>query len=167
MRRVKNQHPHYKFFNSKSCQTQEIITNVRNIRKSKNISSKQKISLYKKAKQGDAENNFDEVIIKLCNLEEFNLTDKKIDSAISFVVNQFEFFVPISSGIIDIAAESGRLLKDLEYHREFLNSVQKKLINERFIANAKPEVISIEKKKQADAEAKIQALEGQLAALKH
>ena len=67
---------------------------------------------------------------------------------------------------INIGEEKERLTKELDYNKGFLQSVQKKLTNERFVQNAKPEVLDIEKKKQADAEAKIKAIEEQLASLK-
>lgn len=142
----------------------EIITHVRNVRKQKNIPPKEKISLYLKSSSGKIENTFDSVIIKLCNLDSFNLTDKKIDNAISFMVKQFEFYIPFSAGI-DLVAERDRLLKELDYNKGFLKSVQAKLANQRFVANAKPEVIANENKKQEDALLKIKAIEEQLASL--
>ena len=58
------------------------------------------------------------------------------------------------------------MIKELEYNKGFLNSVEKKLSNERFVQNAKPEILEIERKKKADAEAKIKMLEESLAAMK-
>ena len=139
----------------------ETITNVRNIRKSKNISPKEKLSLYLKGEKNNKSDLFDEIIIKLANLDSFQLTDKKMENTTSFIVNQFEFFVPFSASI-DLEAEKERIDKELEYNKGFLLSVQKKLANERFVSNAKPEVVDSERKKQADAEAKIKALEEQL-----
>ena len=75
-----------------------------------------------------------------------------------------EFFVPVS-GKIDVEAEKNKLEEELKYTKGFLASVQKKLSNERFVNNAPEQVVAIEKKKQADAEAKIAALEASLAAL--
>ncbi|MFN7330230.1 MAG: hypothetical protein ACK5UP_12070, partial [Bacteroidota bacterium] len=69
-----------------------------------------------------------------------------------------EFFVPME-GKLDVAKERELMIKELEYQKGFLASVEKKLSNEKFVANAKPEVIEIERKKKADAEAKIKALE--------
>ena len=143
----------------------ETITQVRNIRKSKNISPKEKLSLYLKSKPEDKENTFDEIIIKLCNLSAFELTSDKLENSISFMVKQFEFYIPFSFNI-DVDAEKDRLAKDLEYNKGFLKSVEIKLANEKFVANAKPELLANEKKKQTDAEAKIRAIEEQLASLK-
>lgn len=143
----------------------ETIIAVRNFRKEKNISPKEKVTLYLKSLPENKENLFDDIIIKMCNLDAFNLTDKKIDGAYTFLVNLFEYYIPLSKNM-NVAEEKERLLKELDYQKGFLQSVQKKLANERFVQNAKPEVIDIEKKKQADAEAKIKALEEQLASLR-
>ena len=143
----------------------EIITNVRNTRKQKNISPKEKISLAYKLSSTESLKEFNDIIIKLCNLDKLEQTEKKIDNAVSFMVKQSEFYIPFSANI-DMAAERERLLKDLDYNKGFLKSVQSKLANERFVASAKPEIIANEKKKQADAEAKIKAIEEQLAGMK-
>ena len=142
----------------------EIITNVRNIRKQKNISPKEKIQLFEKMNQGSPFKTFDSIIVKLCNLSGLEYVDQKVDGAIPFVMKHAEFFIPFSQNI-DVAAEKERLAKELEYNKGFLKSVEIKLSNEKFIANAKPELIANEKKKQADAEAKIKAIEEQLAGL--
>ena len=100
----------------------------------------------------------------MCNLSSFNYTNEKIDNSLSFIVRTMEFFIPLSQNI-NVAEEKDRLKKDLEYNKGFLVSVQKKLSNERFVSNAKPEVLEIEKKKLSDTEAKIKAIEEQLASL--
>ena len=107
---------------------------------------------------------FNDLVCKLGNLDQMNSTDVKIDNAIPFIVKQYEFYVPLTAAI-DLDAEKERLMNELEYNKGFLKSVQAKLANERFVSNAKPEVVEIEKKKQADAEAKIKAIEEQLANL--
>ncbi len=142
----------------------EVITNVRNLRKQKNISPKEKIQLFEKVNQGEAKQLFDPIIVKLCNLNGLEYIDKKLDGAFSFVLKHAEFFVPLSKNI-DVAAEKDRLAKELEYNKGFLKSVEIKLANEKFIANAKPELVANERKKQADAEAKIKAIEEQLTGL--
>ncbi len=142
----------------------EVVTNIRNTRKSKNISPKEKLSLYLKSKPESADKNWNEVIAKLGNLNEFSFTDEKIDKAISFRVKNFEFYIPYTLQI-DAEAERERITKELEYSKGFLKSVQAKLSNERFVANAKPELVETEKKKLSDAEAKIKVLEESLAAL--
>ena len=142
----------------------EVITNIRNIRKQKNLSPKEKLQLFEKVNQGDIVKTYDTIIIKLCNLSSFEYVTTKVDGAISFLLKHAEFYVPLLQNI-DVDAEKERLQKDLEYNIGFLKSVQTKLANEKFVANAKPEMVANEQKKQADAEAKIKAIEEQLAGL--
>ena len=142
----------------------EIIQQLRNIRKQKNISPKESLELYIRAEK-TFDKSFNDIIIRLSNLSLFKTTNNKPENSLSFLVNQFEFYLPVSE-TIDTDAEKLRLKKDLEYNKGFLNSVQSKLANERFVSNAKPEVIENEKKKKADAEAKIRSLEEQLLAMK-
>ena len=140
----------------------EITGQIRNFRNSKNISPKEKIEL---AVKGEADLFYPAIIIKLANISELSFISEKPENAFTFVVNKLELFIP-TTGKINIAEEKERLSKDLEYNKGFLLSVQKKLANERFVQNAKPEILEIEKKKQADAEAKIKAIQEQLSSLK-
>ena len=110
-------------------------------------------------------NKFGPLIKKLANVSEITFTDEKINNAISFLIKSDEFFVTLSEEL-DIDAEIEKLQKDLDYQNGFKQSVLKKLDNEKFVANAKPEVIENEKKKLADAEAKIGALTMQLNGLR-
>jgi valyl-tRNA synthetase len=143
----------------------DIVQQVRNIRQQKNISPKEQLELY--FRHGDkVDHTFDNIIRKLSNLKNYGAAEMKPENSSGFLVKQFEFFVPLG-GSIDIDSERERLTKELEYNRGFLKSVQSKLSNERFILNAKPEVVANEKKKQADAEAKIKAIEEQLQSLKN
>ena len=142
----------------------EIIQQLRNIRKQKNISPKESLKLFIRTEK-TFDQSFRDIIIRLANLSHFSSTDQKPENALSFLIRQFEFYLPVSEAI-DTDAEKERLKKELEYNKGFLNSVQSKLANERFVSNAKPEVIENEKKKQADAEAKIKAIEEQLQGMK-
>ena len=94
-------------------------------------------------------------------MNELKEVNDKVDNAASFLLKTYEFFIPIGDKI-DKEAEKERLAKDLEYTKGFLESVMKKLSNEKFVANAKPEVIDIERKKQQDAETKIRVIEEQI-----
>jgi valyl-tRNA synthetase len=140
----------------------QVVTEVRTIRKQKNIPAKEKISLL--VKSASAHSLFNPVISKLCNLTEIKETQEKVDNSVSFLVGQDEYFIPFGSSI-DVGAERQRLEEELEYNKGFLESVQKKLSNERFVQSAKPEVVENEKKKQSDAEAKIRAIEERLDSL--
>jgi len=140
-----------------------VIINVRNIRQQKKISPKEALTLF--AKSGSqAKNRFDEIIMRLSNLSAYSETKDKIDNTLTFMIQQHEFYIPMSSAI-DADAERIRLKEELEYNRGFLASVQKKLANERFVSNAKPEVVDIERKKESDALAKIKSIESQLSGL--
>lgn len=143
----------------------EVITNIRNLRKQKNISPKEQLKVFEKVNQGDIIKTYDGIMMKLCNLSSFEYVDEKVENAFSFVLKHAEYYIPLTQNI-DIGAEKERLTKDLDYNKGFLKSVQIKLTNEKFVANAKPELIANERKKQADAEAKIKAIEEQLATLK-
>ena len=141
----------------------EIVTTIRNIRQQKQISPKEKLELIEKS---NAQHSyFDETVKKLANLSALKYTTEKPDQAFSFMIKSTEFFVPLADNI-DPEEEKIRLSKELEYNKGFLKSVEIKLANEKFVANAKPELIALERKKQADAEAKIKAIEDQLASLK-
>jgi valyl-tRNA synthetase len=140
---------------------QEAITAIRNIRKEKNISPKEPLSLYIRKSNEAWDSRFDSIIIRLGNLNELKEVNDKVDNAASFLLKTYEFFIPIGDKI-DKEAEKERLTKDLEYTKGFLESVMKKLSNEKFVSNAKPEVIGIERKKQQDAETKIRVIEEQI-----
>lgn len=141
----------------------EMISQVRNMRKQKNISPKEKLKLYFRS-SAKSDPVFHGIIMKLANLEELEQVKDTVDNSINFLIGNVECFLPLGAEI-DAEAEKERLRKELDYNLGFLKSVQAKLSNERFVANAKPEVVAIEKKKQADAEAKIKTIEAQLANL--
>ena len=139
----------------------EIIVGVRGVRTAKNIANKDVLSLNV---LGEYNSNEFSVIKKLANLDAINVTSEKDATAASFMVGTTEFNVPLTNNI-DIEAELAKLNKDLEYQRGFLASVQKKLSNERFVNNAPAAVVEGERRKLADAETKIKALEESIAAL--
>lgn len=140
----------------------EIISGIRTIRLQKNIPNKDSLELEVVGAFGSA---LSSVILKIGNISEIKQVEEKDPTAVSFLVGTTEFSVPLGNNI-DIEAELARLEADLKYQQGFLNSVMKKLSNEKFVANAKPEVVDSERKKQADAESKIKTLEESIAALK-
>lgn len=148
----------------KSSIAQEIITQVRNVRSSKGLSPKEPFKLNMDPAIDVGIKNFQPIIEKLGNLSEVQITKDKEGSGTSFLVGSLEFFIPFDT-TIDPEKEKASLLKDLEYQRGFLNSVSKKLENERFVNSAPAHVLEMERKKKADAEAKIKALEESLARL--
>ncbi|MBT8210929.1 MAG: valine--tRNA ligase [Eudoraea sp.] len=141
----------------------EVISGVRTIRKEKNIPLKESLELFFiDAEQ--AGHAWDPVISKLTNISEIRKIDKKVDGALSFRVKSNEYFIPIT-GHVDVTAEIQKIQEELNYTRGFLASVEKKLANERFVNNAPEQVVALEKKKAADAKAKIQTLEKSLGSL--
>jgi valyl-tRNA synthetase len=141
----------------------EVIQQVRNIRNQKGLSPKEKLQLMIKV---DAKRNqlFDAIIKKSANLSVIEPVDDKPQAALNFMIGTIEYFVPLAQSI-DISAEKVKYAEELNYLNGFLESVSKKLGNEKFVANAKPEVIANERKKMEDAQTKIKMIEEQLASL--
>ena len=141
----------------------EVISGIRNIRKQKNIAFKDAIgfSVINNEKESTI---FNGVIAKLGNLESIETTFEAIEGALTFRVKSNEYFIPMA-GAIDVEAEIEKLTEELNYTEGFLKSVQKKLSNERFVAGAPKQVVASEKKKEADALAKIETLKASLASM--
>ncbi len=144
--------------------TIEVISGIRTIRKDKNIPFKDAIDL-KVVNNEKVSSHFDSVIMKLGNIVALEYVSDKVEGALSYRVKSNEYFIPIT-GNIDIEAEIAKLSEELTYTKGFLKSVQVKLSNEKFVANAKPEIIENERKKEADALAKIETIEQSIAGLK-
>jgi valyl-tRNA synthetase len=142
----------------------EVIAGIRTIRKSKNISFKDTINLAIINNEKVA-STFDAVIVKMGNVESLTYVEEAIAGALSFRVKSNEYFIPIS-GVIDIAGEIEKLEEELSYTEGFLKSVQKKLSNERFVSNAPEQVIASERKKEADALAKMDTIKASLEGLR-
>ncbi|MGR7813347.1 valine--tRNA ligase [Lacinutrix undariae] len=142
----------------------EVISGIRTVRKEKNIAFKDAIgfSVINNEKSNTA---FDAVISKLGNLETIEYVTEPVEGALTFRVKSNEYFIPMD-GAIDIEAEIKKLTEELKYTEGFLKSVQKKLSNERFVAGAPEQVIANERKKEADALAKIETLKASLSSLK-
>lgn len=140
---------------------QEVVNGLRNIRAEKNIPNREQISVNV---IGNWDNRENAIIIKLANVSDIRQNTEKDPASASFIAGSVEINVPLD-GNIDTEAELERLNKDLEYSRGFLASVQKKLSNERFVANAPAQVVESERKKLADAHAKIESLTKAIEAL--
>ncbi|MBD8487456.1 valine--tRNA ligase [Echinicola sp. CAU 1574] len=146
-----------------AAQVFEVVSQVRNIRASKGISPKEAFELTINTQNQALYVSFEAIMKKLANLSQVAYADK-VEGALSFVVKSDEFFIPLNEKI-DVEAEKENIRKELEYTKGFLNTVMKKLSNERFVSGAPAQVVENEKQKQADAEAKIKALEESLAKL--
>ena len=141
----------------------EVISGIRTIRKEKNIPLKEGLEL-QVLDEADVPESWYAIIEKLANIKTITHIQEAPEGALSFRVKSNEYFVPIL-GTIDIKAEIKKIQEELNYTRGFLQSVQKKLSNDRFVNNAPEQVVAIEKKKAADAEEKILTLEKSLASL--
>ena len=141
----------------------EVIAGIRTSRKEKGIPMKEALEL--SVLNGEkVVRDWDVIIQKLTNVSTISYVDAAVDGALTFRVKSNEYFIPIS-GVIDVEAEIKKIEEELNYTKGFLLSVQKKLSNERFVNNAPKQVIDLERKKQADAEAKIETLEKSLVSL--
>jgi len=138
----------------------EVIAGIRTIRKRENIPNKEPLSLEVINHQIQS-NNLNTIIAKLGNLSVINAISEKPASSFSFMVKANEFFIPIGN-TIDVTFELEKLQKELDYNKGFLNSVESKLNNERFVTSAPKQVIANEKNKLADAKAKIEILENKI-----
>ena len=142
----------------------QLVTQIRNIRSVKQISPKETFELFLKNSSSINYKTYQFIISRLANISDITVVDDKVSGATAFMVHTDEFFIPLNE-TIDPATERERLQKEKEYLDGFLKSVNLKLTNERFMNNAKPEVVENELKKKADAEAKLKILEENLSAL--
>ncbi len=142
----------------------QVITQIRNIRKSKQIPDKEKLELSIKENSTVVYKNYEQVITRLGNISMMNIVNDKISGSINFMVTIDEFYIPFNESV-DPISECTRLKKEKEYLTGFLKSVNSKLGNERFMSSAKQEIIQVELKKKADAEAKLKILEENILAL--
>ncbi|UYZ64318.1 valine--tRNA ligase [Hymenobacter weizhouensis] len=141
----------------------DIVAGVRNIRNQKGLGPNKPLTLVAKADYDNLMSDYGHIIMKLASLNSIQYTTNHT-AAIGFVAAGAEFSIPLE-GQIDVGAEKERLTKELEYTQGFRESVLKKLSNEKFVQNAKADLVERERQKLADAEAKIVALEQSLAAL--
>ncbi len=145
--------------------TKEAVTALRAIRKEKNIQPKEELRLLILDTEEHFDTRFLSVLKKLGNLKEVEFVSEKPENALSFIVKTTEYFIPFEEKI-DVAGEIERLETELKYARGFLHTVMKKLGNERFVTNAPAQVVERERQKQADAEARIRAMEERLTELR-
>ncbi len=139
-----------------------IVAGVRSIRLERNIPNRDSLSLH--IVSGDHNETYNPVILKMCNVDTIARAPKDATAA-SFMVGTTEYAVPLGS-TIDVAEEIRKMEEEINYLEGFLHSVMKKLGNEKFVANAKPEVVAVERKKRADAESKLALLRESVAKLK-
>lgn len=143
---------------------QDLITAVRDARVKNNLKPKDVIKLAVDTKEQSVYANATSLLSRQINAEEISFTSEAIQGSISLVVGTDKFYIS-SNVTIDTTAQKEQLQKDLDYQKGFLLSVEKKLSNEKFVANAKPEILASEQKKQSDALAKIKTIEESLSLL--
>ena len=141
----------------------EVIGGIRTIRLQKNIAQKEQLAL--ETVGGNPVAAFNPVLMKMGNLSAIDTVTAKAEGAAAFMVGTTEYAVPLGN-LINVEEELKKLEADLNYQEGFLQSVLKKLSNEKFVSKAPEKVIEMERKKQADAETKIAALKESIAALK-
>ena len=132
----------------------ELISGVRNYRQSKGISLRESVELFTNATAFINE----AVVRKLANVSEVHFAEKTDKPSFTFLVGATEISIPLSENL-DLAEEKKKTEEEIKYLKGFLVSVEKKLSNEKFVANAKPEIVENERKKQKDAQEKIAILE--------
>lgn len=139
----------------------EVIVGIRNIRKQTNIAFKDELGLQIK-KNDRYPVHFESVIAKMGNISHPQIVDESLKGAWSFIAGTVEYFIP-AVGEVNAEEKRAKLQEELKYTQGFLRSVTAKLSNEKFVNSAPTQVVENERKKQADAEAKINALQQQLA----
>jgi valyl-tRNA synthetase len=141
-----------------------VITAIRDARNKAQLKPKETIRLHILTTEKTVYQSIEAILSKQVNAEAIAYTNEIVSNCITVVVQKDKFFIETSVEL-DAASQKEQLQKDLDYLKGFLVSVEKKLSNERFVQNAKPEVVDLEKKKKEDAEAKIKVIEESLAAL--
>ena len=140
----------------------EIVVGVRAVRNQKNISPREVLDL--EVINTNPFPTFDSVVVKMAGVSEVKVVETKSEGATSFMVGTTEYAVPLGD-LIDVEAELKKAKAELKHLEGFLTGVKKKLSNERFVSNAPAAVVELERKKQADAESKIQTLKETIAQL--
>ncbi len=141
-----------------------VISTLRDARNKNQIKPKEAVELHIQSENKAAYQTIENILAKQVNAKSIAYTNAPIGSSIVVALEKDKFYL-VADQAIDTASLKENLLKDLEHQKGFLASVEKKLSNEKFVQNAKPEIIAIEQKKKADALARIQTIEESLAQL--
>jgi valyl-tRNA synthetase len=140
------------------------ISALRDVRVKNNIKPKETVKLHIQAAEEKSYLEIESILAKQVNAASIVYVKDPVQDTIAILIGKDKFFIEAEQKM-DVAAQKEQLQKELEYLQGFLVSVEKKLSNERFVLNAKPEVVEIEKRKQADAREKIMAIEDNLKSL--
>ena len=140
----------------------EVIAGIRTIRKQKQLPQREELELHVK---GAHNPRLDAIITKMGNISLIKTVAEKLPTASAFIAGAVEYSVPLADKV-NVEEEIAKLEKDLDYYTKFLAGVEKKLGNERFVANAPEAVVAMERKKKSDAEEKLATIRASLEALK-
>jgi len=135
--------------------TKELVSAIRAVRLEKNIPFKDDLRLQVLSNGHD--NSYNTVVAKMCNISSIEEISEKEAMSVSFLVRTVEYAIPLAKSL-NVEEEIKKADAEIKYLEGFLVSVEKKLSNEKFVANAKPEVVEIERKKKADAESKLSSM---------
>jgi len=138
---------------------QELITAIRDTRNKNHLKSRDSIALRIDSATPDFYKRVGDILKRQVNATDISFTKEAVQGHIALVVQTERLYIETASGVADTSLQKEQLEQELKYLHGFLQSVKKKLDNERFVQNAKPEVVEAERKKQADAQAKIKAIE--------
>jgi valyl-tRNA synthetase len=141
-----------------------IITAVRDAKNKNDVKPKEKVSLYIETNDVDSYHSIKKILVKQTNADLLIFNKTPDTTSIMTVVGNEKIYIK-SDAVIDPSVQKEKLAKDLKYLKGFLIAVDKKLSNDKFVQNAKPEVIELERKKKQDAETKIKVIEQTLSAL--
>lgn len=139
----------------------QVISAIRDARNKNQIKPKDVIKLHIQTEDKNQYSAIETILAKQVNAEQIQFTENNVANTVVVAVEKDKFFIETEKQL-DSSAQKEELLKDLDYQKRFLESVLKKLSNERFVQNAKPEVVALEEKKKADAEARIKTIEESL-----
>jgi valyl-tRNA synthetase len=142
----------------------EVITGIRDVRNKNQVKPKEQIKIHIQTTEKETYQLIEPIVSKQLNASSVSYVNDKVNNAITAVIGNDTFYIE-SEQPINTGSQKDDLVKDLEHQKGFLQSVEKKLSNEKFVANAKPEVLALEQKKKADALSRIKAIEESLAAL--
>ena len=142
----------------------ESITSIRDTRHKHHIKSKDAIKLFIETKDEASYDPIKNILLKQANAESIHFSSQPKNASITIVVGKEKFYIEANIEV-DVSAQKEKLLKDLDYLKGFLNTIDRKLSNDRFVQNAKADVIELERKKKSDAEAKIRIIEQSLSSL--
>ena len=142
----------------------EIISSIRDVRNKNGLSPKIKLTVHIQTTDKNLYNKFGTLIEKIANIYPILFTNSEVANAVSQLIQTDKIF--LETGVqIDTESEKKKIQEEIEYYKGFIASVEKKLGNEKFVANAKPEIIENERKKMADGQSKLQSLQESLSKL--